>query len=449
MYVPCVPSSFQPCSRSLLRVAAPSTVPAAALAVAASVALLAPMALATPAHAEGEDNDSPPAHMSVVGGKRLGSPGTQVSVDSGDSGKPAEKAEPGGGRKGKSGGRAPEVPGGVTSRSWIVTDAESGDVLAAHNAHWRLPPASTLKMLFADTVLPKLPKDKTHKVVHSDLEGMGEGSSLVGVKEGQSYSVRDLWRGVFLRSGNDAVHVLAALNGGVPKTVKEMNARAKKLRADDTHVVTPDGYDEPGQLSSAYDLTLFARSGMQNAEFRDYASTARTTFPGEKKKGKKRGSFDIQNTNRLLTGDIGLKPYPGIAGVKNGSTTNAGFTFTGVAQHGDRVLLVTCMHPDKQDGMLQVYKEAAKLFDWGFSAEGKVKPVGHLAAPQSGEPASSHAGHGKNADHSGGSAAHGKQAQAAEQGSGGAGVALGIAGGCVLLLGAVAYVVLRRWPRRG
>ena len=54
---------------------------------------------------------------------------------------------------------APVLPKELTARSWIVADAESGEVLASHNAHWRLPPASTLKMLFADTVLPKLPED--------------------------------------------------------------------------------------------------------------------------------------------------------------------------------------------------------------------------------------------------------------------------------------------------
>ncbi|MFE0138544.1 cation transporting ATPase C-terminal domain-containing protein, partial [Streptomyces sp. NPDC059037] len=32
--------------------------------------------------------------------------------------------------------------------------------------------------------------------------------------------------------------------------------------------------------------------------------------------------------------DVGLDPYKGIAGVKNGSTTNAGTTFTGVAERG-------------------------------------------------------------------------------------------------------------------
>lgn len=372
-----------------------------------------------------DDKDpQPPAHMSQVGGKLLGSPGTQM--------------------KPKQGQKPPELPEGITARSWIVSDAESGKVLAANNAHWKLPPASTLKMLFADTVLPKFPKTKTHKVKASDVEGMGEGSSLVGVKEDQTYSVRDLWRGVFLRSGNDAVHVLAAMNGGKDKTVREMNDQAKKLRADDTNVVSPDGYDKKGQVSSAYDLTLFARNGMQKADFREYASTARAQFPGEVKKGKKkRETYEIQNTNRLLTGDIGLDPYPGIAGVKNGSTSNAGATFTGVAQHGDRVLLVTCMHPDDQQGGLEVYKETAKLFDWGFKAADKVEPVGELVAP-SGIGSSGKSGDSKDRGKAGGKATAGSGEDG--ENSGGAGVALGITAACLVVVAAVAYAVHRRWP---
>ncbi len=84
------------------------------------------------------------------------------------------------------------------------------------------------------------------------------------------------------------MHVLAAMNGGVDKTVQEMNERAQQLNALDTHVVTPDGYDEPGQVSSAYDLTLFARQGMQNPDFRDYVSTVRAQFPGDWKKDEGR-----------------------------------------------------------------------------------------------------------------------------------------------------------------
>jgi serine-type D-Ala-D-Ala carboxypeptidase (penicillin-binding protein 5/6) len=426
------------CSRAMYFRSVPTSshralrMPAAAAAVL-SLSLLVPASLCGPAQAASSDRASvfdenadpePPDRMSTVGGKRLGTPGTQMQAGPGK--------------------KPPELPEGISARSWIVSDAESGEVLAAHNPHWKLPPASTMKMLFADTLLPKIPKDTTHKVKPSDLEGMGEGSSLVGVKEDQTYSVRDLWRGVFLRSGNDAVHVLAAMNGGKDKTVREMNQKAKKLRAKDTNVVSPDGYDKKGQVSSAYDLTLFARSGMLKADFREYAATARAKFPGEQKKGKKRETYEIQNTNRLLTGDFGLDPYPGIAGVKNGSTTNAGATFTGVAQRGDRVLLVTCMHPDGGQGGLEVYKETAKLFDWGFKAADKVEPVGELVAP-SGTGASGKSGDSKDKK-AGAADTAGGESSGGNEDSGGVGTALGVTAVCLVLLAAIAYAVHRRWP---
>ncbi|MEV0369895.1 D-alanyl-D-alanine carboxypeptidase [Streptomyces sp. NPDC050636] len=400
--------------------------PIRTVAALASGALLAsPLLLAGTASADPKDETPkappPPAKMSKVGGDRLGVPGVQVDLAPG----------------------APKLPGAdqVTARSWIVADAESGKVLAAKNPHWQLPPASTLKMLFADTVLPKFPKDQKHTVKPADLAGMGEGSSLVGIKENLSYTVHDLWLGVFLRSGNDAVRTLAAMNGGVDATVAQMQQRAKELNANDTHVVTPDGYDAPGQVSSAYDLSLFARAGLQNAEFREYCSTASAQFPGDKGKDGKRAKFGIQNTNRLLSGDYDIKPYPGIAGVKNGSTTNAGSTFTGVAQRGDRKLLVTVMNPEKKEHN-QGYREAATLFDWGFKASGKVEPVGRLVGPTSEEDGSGVDGNGN--------AKNGReQAQAAldaADGSGGAWTAVGITGGALVVLGLAALGVHRRWP---
>ncbi|WP_143677446.1 D-alanyl-D-alanine carboxypeptidase family protein, partial [Streptomyces scabiei] len=146
---------------------------------------------------------------------------------------------------------APRAPQDVSAVSWLVADADSGAVLAAHDAHRKLPPASTLKTLFALTVLPGLPAGLRHTVEAEELAGIGAGSSLVGVKEDLTYRVADLWRGVFLSSGNDAVRVLAALNGGWRATAEQMQDKARSLGARDTHVVSPDGYDAPGQVSSA------------------------------------------------------------------------------------------------------------------------------------------------------------------------------------------------------
>ncbi|MER8007128.1 serine hydrolase [Streptomyces sp. NPDC094149] len=266
---------------------------------------------------------------------------------------------------------APALPD-VSALSWLVADADSGEVLAAHDAHRRLPPASTLKTLFALTVLPTLPGGIRHRVREEELAGIGAGSSMVGVAEGHTYTVADLWRGVFLNSGNDAVHVLAALNGGWATTATRMQAEARALGALDTQVRSPDGYDTPGQVSSAYDLAVFGRSGLRNADFARYCGTAEAEFPDGTG-----GSYGIRNTNRLLTGADGVEPYRGLIGVKNGYTTNAGNTLVAAARRDGRTLVVTVMNPQAGGGVT-VYEEARQLLDWGFGAAGRVAPVGSL-----------------------------------------------------------------------
>ncbi|MFF0486646.1 D-alanyl-D-alanine carboxypeptidase family protein [Streptomyces sp. NPDC004435] len=272
---------------------------------------------------------------------------------------------------------APDVPS-LSALSWVVADAGTGEVLAARSAHRKLPPASTLKTLFALTALPHHEASEQHTVADEELMGIGEGSSLVGVKEGYTYRVSDLWNGVFLSSGNDAVRVLASMSGGWRSMARQMQDKARSLGAKDTHVVSPDGYDAPGQVSSAYDLAVFGRAGVQDPEFIRYSSTAYADFPAGS------WSFGIANTNRLVTGEDGIGRYPGILGIKNGYTSNAGNTLVAAARRGERTLVVSVMNPQSGGG-LAVYEEARDLLDWGFEAAGKVQPVGSLLPPKSPE----------------------------------------------------------------
>lgn len=286
----------------------------------------------------------PPPDMSSLGGARLAQPGVQADLPPG----------------------TPPLPA-VDAYSWLVADVTSGQILAAKNPHWELAPASTLKTLFADTVLPKLDRNATHTVTVEELEGMGAGSSAVGVKENLTYRVEDLWNGVFLQSGNDAVRVLCHMNGGVEATVAEMNARAKTLQGLDTHVVSPDGYDAAGQVSSAYDLALFSREGLNNPDFRMYAARQDAQFPG-----KDNTTFGISNTNTML------RTYPGMIGVKNGYTTNAKNTFVGAATRDGRTLMVSIMRVGTKG---TIYDFTRQLLDWGFANAQTAKPIGELVDP--------------------------------------------------------------------
>ncbi|MEU6483522.1 D-alanyl-D-alanine carboxypeptidase [Streptomyces sp. NPDC046887] len=332
-----------------------------AAAVLPAVLLLAPAAPPAGAHSAPAAARSvtgprpvepmPPRPAAAAGSALLHRPGTQVRVPPGVAGPPA-----------------------VTARAYLVADARSGDVLAARDAHRQLPPASTLKTLFALTALPGQSPERQHTVSEHELRGVGDGSSLVGVREEVTYKLADLWRGVFLSSGNDAVRVLAGLNGGWQRTAREMEAKARSLGALDTRVKSPDGYDTEGQVSSAYDLAVFGRAGLQNPDFARYAATAEADFPGGG------WSYGIRNTNRLLTGDDGVGRYPGILGIKNGYTTNAGHTLVTAARHGSRTLVVSVMNP-RSGGAFDVYEEARRLLDWGFAAAPKAQPVGSILPP--------------------------------------------------------------------
>ncbi|MGW1272827.1 D-alanyl-D-alanine carboxypeptidase family protein, partial [Streptomyces sp. NPDC002491] len=333
----------------------------------------------------------------------------------------------------QAGAGAAAPPRKLTARAWLVADHDSGEVLAAYRAHLRLAPASTLKMLFADALLDRFARTERHTVTDADLAGVPSGSSLVGLRAGVTYTVEELWLGVFLRSGNDAVQVLARMNGGVAKTVAEMQARAADLQALDTHVVSPDGYDHPGQLSSAYDLALFARHGLRDAAFRAYCATRTARFPA----GGGRTRV-IENTDRLLSGASGVTPYPGLIGVKNGFTSNAGNTFAGAATRAGRTLIVTVLRPES--GHNAVYEETAALLDWGFAQGSSTRSVGTLVEATSEG--------GKKAPAAGAPPHPGvRQASSAGLGPDGWGM-LGGAGGAVALAAGGAYALRRRRNRQ-
>jgi serine-type D-Ala-D-Ala carboxypeptidase (penicillin-binding protein 5/6) len=261
---------------------------------------------------------------------------------------------------------APPLPAGIAATGWLVADADSGEVLAAHDAHRRLPPASTLKTLFALTVLPTLPGGIRHRVREEELAGIGAGSSMVGVAEGHTYTVADLWRGVFLNSGNDAVHALARTDaGGVPATIRRMKAKAAELGALDTTVTDPTGLDADGQLSSAYDLALIARAGLQRKDFSRYAATRISYYPM-----RAGGRYQISNQNQLLFS------YPGALGVKTGFTTLARNTFVGAAQRDGHRLVVTLLN--SPHGVTQ---DAAALLDWTFANRATLDGIGTLVTP--------------------------------------------------------------------
>ncbi len=266
----------------------------------------------------------------------------------------------------------------ITAASWVIADADTGEVLAAKDAHGRYRPASTLKTLTAVTLIPRMDPCQIYVAKYKDLNAE---CTCVPVVAGVAYRVKMLLTGMLVVSGNDAANTLAGAYGGMGKTVAAMNAEAKYLKAYDTVAGTPSGLDTPSERSSAYDLALIAREGLSMPDFRGYVGTrhAQWTMPHGQ-------------AQTLITHDHLLANYDGAIGVKNGYTVAAQATFIGAATRNGHTLIATLMHSTVGP---QVWREDAALLDWGFAALGKVQPVGQLVSPdQPVVPSSAKAGAG-------------------------------------------------------
>ena len=314
---------------------------------AALTGALAALLLTLPSAAAAAGSPSP----AVAGGDRLAASG--VVVDTGD----ADGADP-----------LPEL----AASAWLLADLTTGEVLAARDAHGRFRPASTLKVLTALTVLPRLDPAATYVAQWEDANAEG---SKVGVVPDAPYTVHNLMEAMLLVSGNDAAHALANAAGGaggVPATVAHMNEVARSLGATDTRAVNPSGLDAPGQLTSAYDLAVIARAALGREDFRTYVATVKSQFPGKvPPAGKVRKTYEIYTQNRLLLN------YRGAFGVKTGWTTKARGTFVGTATRGGRTLVATVLH-----SRTDAWKDAASLLTWGFRNADAVRPVGTLQAAE-------------------------------------------------------------------
>jgi D-alanyl-D-alanine carboxypeptidase (penicillin-binding protein 5/6) len=255
-------------------------------------------------------------------------------------------------------------PPALPAEGYLLADLTTGQILVAKDAHLRQRTASTMKVLTALTLLPRLSPGLVYTARRADEDIDG---SKVGIVAGSTYTVHQLFLGMMLSSGNDAASALANAAGGLPTTVGLMQQEATSLGAYDTTVRDPSGLDAPGQRSSAYDLALIARAAMQREDFRALVATKTTTFPGSIVKGKRHKGFQIQNHNELLS------QYPGAIGVKTGYTVAAKWTYIGAARRGGHTYLVTEM------GLNQAgWVPAAKLLDWAFAYGSRATPVGRL-----------------------------------------------------------------------
>lgn len=249
---------------------------------------------------------------------------------------------------------------GLTSKSALLMEEDTGTILYEQNSHEALPPASVTKVM---TLLLIYEGERDGKFDWTDTVQVSEhaasmGGSQVFLEEGETQTAADMTKSIAIASANDAAVAMAEFMAGSEEAfVQKMNERAKELGMEDTNFVNACGLDTEGHVSSAYDIALMSRELMENfPEIKEYTTTWQDSIVHKTRRGEE--TFGLTNTNKLI------QWYEGATGLKTGSTGNALYCLSGTAERdGMGLIAVVMAAPDYKVR----FQEVMQLLDYGFA----------------------------------------------------------------------------------
>lgn len=273
---------------------------------------------------------------------------------------------------------------------FIVSDADDPTTALyglERDADLRVEPASTTKILSCIVAIEETEKSGRSlddmATISAKAVDFNKGNSLMGLEEGDTFSLRDLLYGMMLPSGNDAAIAIAEhVAGDTSKFAELMNAKAAELGMTHSHFVTVHGKHNSDHYTTVRDMALLTAYALKNEMFCDIVATPKyKTTSGNRE-------LTVLNSNRML---IDAEPtekltnpisclYEYAIGVKTGDTTQAGKCLVAAARKEGITLIAVLYGGTLNDETYDPYasdnrrdkfnarrfQDAAQLFDYVF-----------------------------------------------------------------------------------
>lgn len=237
----------------------------------------------------------------------------------------------------------------INSRSYIVLDRKTNEVLFGKNQFEKRKMASTTKIM---TALITLERVNLQDNVTVSKKAARTGGSRLGLKANDIITVNDLLYGLMLCSGNDAAVCLAEYVGGsIEEFAELMNQKAKELNLTNTHFVTPHGLDSEEHYTTSYELAILSNYALNNTKFKEIVGTKNyiININGYPK--------TLSNTNELL-GNLS-----GVYGIKTGFTNGANRCLVTACKRNDMDIICVVLGADTKKFRTQ---DSIKLIEYTF-----------------------------------------------------------------------------------
>lgn len=255
------------------------------------------------------------------------------------------------------------VSGAHASVSSIIIDAETGNVLSSSNADSLRYPASLTKLMTLYITFNALDKGliKFEDKLPVSRNAANRSPSKLGLKKGETITVRDAVLALIVKSANDCATVLAeGLGYSEENFAKTMTEVAQELGMKNTTFKNASGLPNRAQKTTARDMALLGAAMYHHfPEYYKLFATKKFTYNGR----------TYYTHNHLL------KSFEGADGMKTGFTNAAGYNIvTSAERDGHRVIAVTMGH----NTIRQRDTKVASLMKKGLQ---KLAMSDHIEAP--------------------------------------------------------------------
>ncbi|MCB1984227.1 MAG: D-alanyl-D-alanine carboxypeptidase [Burkholderiales bacterium] len=239
----------------------------------------------------------------------------------------------------------------IDAKAYMLSDYQSGQILASQNAQERVEPASLTKLMTAYIVFSAIKQNSIQldQVVPVSNRAWRMIGSRMFIEPNKAVTVNELIRGMIVQSGNDACIALAEIIAGSEEIfVQMMNQEALRLGMKNTHFINTTGLPDPNHYTSVHDLTLLAAAIIRDfPEFYPLYSLKEYTY----------NDITQPNRNRLLWLD------PHVDGMKTGWTKSAGYCLITSAKRDKRRLISVIMGAKSANARSM---ESQRLLNYGF-----------------------------------------------------------------------------------
>ncbi|HTR88002.1 MAG TPA: D-alanyl-D-alanine carboxypeptidase family protein [Reyranella sp.] len=264
--------------------------------------------------------------------------------------------------------------GSIVAGPYVIIDAATGETLLQNNAGAAWYPASLTKLMTIYLTFEQLKAGRltlASRVVFS-AHAAGMPESKLGVGVGGSITVDQALQALVVHSANDVATALAeAIGGSEPAFGQLMTQTAQRLGMTATQFTNANGLPDPGNVTSARDLTLLALALMRDfPQYYGYFLAHDFVF------GKRRFVSYVHFVEMYA-------PYAD--GLKTGFICNSGFNVVGSAVRDGRRLIGVAFgfrRADLRDEFL------VRLFDEAYALKtGGNRPKVWQIRNEGGEPA--------------------------------------------------------------